>query len=208
MREVVSGKLHNENGRPTQATIAETLDRLAATDGLRQSSETFDQLRGMLNSYAATTTTDIGRIVVSDVDDYQTTIEIGANPVGSCQHYESGSFNEGLLGYFEPGVKIITVRNDNGGLIARAILRLAFDPDGSPAMVLEPTYTSQASNDIEGAVKDHAKAKAASMGIRLYGSRVGEGTSDRDPAPANCLLMATRIVSLDSMDRPASRRPS
>ena len=168
--EVASGKLHNEDGRPTQATIAETLDQLAAID-LGQSSETLVQLREMLDNYAAAATTDIGRIVVSDVDDYQTTIEIGANPVGSCQHYESGSLNQGLLGYFEPGVKIITVRNDNGGLIARAILRLAFGPDGSPAMVLEPTYASQASNDIEGAVKDHATAKAASMGLVLYNSR-------------------------------------
>ncbi len=172
--EVASGKLHNEDGRPTQATIAETLDKLAAID-LGQSSETLSQLREMLDNYAAAATTDIGRIVVSDVDDYQTTIEIGANPVGSCQHYESGSLNKGLLGYFEPGVKIITVRNDNGGLIARAILRLAFDRNGSPAMVLEPTYASQASNDIEGAVKDHATAKAASMGLVLYNSKSRPG---------------------------------
>ncbi len=174
--EVASGKLHNEDGRPTQATISQTLDKLAAID-LGQSSETLSQLREMLDNYAAAATTDIGRIIVSDVDDYQTTIEIGANPVGSCQHYESGSLNQGLLGYFEPGVKIITARNDNGGLIARAILRLAFDPDGSPAMVLEPTYTSQASNDIEGAVKDHAKAKAANMGLQLYSSGSSEKTT-------------------------------
>ena len=168
--EVASGKLHNEDGRPTQATISQTLDKLAAVD-LGQSSETLSQLREMLDNYAAAATTDIGRIVVSDVDDFQTTFEIGANPVGSCQHYKTGGFNRGLLGYFEPGVKIITARNDSGGLIARAILRLAFDPDGSPAMVLEPTYAAQASNDIEDAVKDHAVAKAASMGLVLYNSR-------------------------------------
>ena len=174
--EVASGKLHNEDGRPTQTTIAETLDKLAATDSLSQSSESFDQLRGMLDNYAVAAATDIGRIIVSDVDDYQTTLEIGANPVGSCQHYESGSLSKGLLSYFEPGVKIITVRSDNGGFIARAILRLAFDPDGSPAMILEPIYTSQASNDIESLVKDHAKDKAASMGMRLYSYGSGEDT--------------------------------
>ncbi len=131
----------------------------------------------MLNSYAAAATTDIGRITVSDVDDYQTTIEIGANPVGSCQHYQNGLFNQGLLGYFEPGVKIIAVRNDGGGLVARAILRLAFDPTGSPVMVLEPTYISQASNDIEDAVKKHATAKAANMGLVLYNSGSGEAAT-------------------------------
>ena len=165
--EVVANKLQNEAGRPTQATVDQTIERLAAAATPGQSADSFDQLQGAVSRYR-TVAEAVGRIEVSDVDEFQTTIEIGANPVGSCQHYQTGSHKQGLLGYFDANAKIIMVRNPGGGQIARAILRLASNQNGDPAMVLERTYSSQASGDIEAAVKAHAKAKANALGLNLY----------------------------------------
>ena len=165
--EIAAGYLFNEKGRPTKATIEGTLNEVVEQNGV-EAIEAFGQLQVMLDSYRNAASTDIGDIVVSDVDDFQTTLEIGANPVGSCQHYELGQFNNGLLGYFEPSVKIVGVRNDKNRLVARSVVRLTSDLEGNAAMVLEPTYMSQASDDIEQAIVSHAKAKAEKMGVQLY----------------------------------------
>jgi hypothetical protein len=165
--EVVSGVLFNEKGKPTKVTIEEALGEIVERYGV-EALDAFGQLESVLENFRNAATTDIGSITVSDVDDFQTTFEIGANPVGSCQHYELGRFNVGLPGYFEPSVKIISVQNDKGKLVARSVVRLASDGGGQPVMVLEPVYMSQASDDIEGAIKAHAKTKAESMGIQLF----------------------------------------
>lgn len=165
--EIAAGVLFNERGRPTRATIDGVLNEIIQQYG-GDALEAFEQLFTMLDNYRSAATTDIGNIRTSDVDDFQTTFEIGASPVGSCQHYELGQFNGGLLGYFEPGVKIITVKNENDKFVARAACRLAWDGEEQPVMVLEPVYMSQASNDIEGAIIAHAKAKADDMGVRLF----------------------------------------
>lgn len=165
--EVAAGVLFNEKGKPTKSTIEGSLNLIVERYGV-EAMEAFGQLATVLGNYRDASTTDIGNITVSDVDDFQTTFEIGANPVGSCQHYELGQYNTGLPGYFEPSVKIISVKNGKGKLVARAVLRLASDNDNQPVMVLEPTYMSQASDDIEGAILAHAKRKAHNMGIQLY----------------------------------------
>ncbi len=165
--EVAAGVLFNEKGRPTKATIDGTLNEIVERYGV-EAMEAFGQLDTVLENYRDAATTDIGSVTVGDVDDFQTTFEIGANTVGSCQHYELGQFNVGLPGYFEPSVKIISVKNEKDKLVARAVVRLASDENNQPVMVLEPVYMSQASNDIEGAIKAHAKTKANHMGIRLF----------------------------------------
>jgi hypothetical protein len=170
--EVTAGVLFNESGRPTRVTIDNSLNQIVERYGT-EAMEAFGQLQTVLENFREAATTDIGNITVSDVDDFQTTFEIGANPVGSCQHYELGQQNVGLPGYFEPSVKIITVRNEKNRLVARAIVRLAADDANQPVMVLEPVYTSQASNDIEDAIKTHAKTKANSMGIQLLREEKG-----------------------------------
>lgn len=170
--EVAAGVLFNEKGRPTKVTIQGALHAVIARFGA-EALGAFGQLETMLENYRKAATTDMGNIMVCDVDDFQTTFEIGARPGGSCQHYELGQFNVGLPGYFEPGVKIIGVKNENNKLVARAVVRLAFGQNEQAVMVLEPVYMSQASNDIEAAVMAHAKKKADMMGIQLLHTEKG-----------------------------------
>lgn len=73
---------------------------------------------------------------VEDNVDPKVALETDETPQRLCQHYETGGFNEGLIGYFDPEVKITVVRNGRGGIIARTINRLMQDEDGNPVLYL------------------------------------------------------------------------
>ena len=166
-KEVAEGVLYNEKGRPTKSTIEASLGDVMRQYG-EEAEESFEQLSSALSNYREASTTDIGRVTIEDTDDFQTTFEIGANPVGSCQHYEHGMYKRGLVGYLEPGVKVVTVRNERDKLIARSVARLGTGTEGEPVMILEPLYTAQASDDIREVLLHHAKAKAEAMEMALY----------------------------------------
>ncbi len=107
------------------------------------------------------------KLTCSDTSDPQITLEIGEKPVQSCQSYNYGQFNQCLLGYFDPNSKILCVKNHNGSIIARAILRLLPDNDGNPHIHLERIYTVSASQNIPKIMIDQALKKANQMGIPL-----------------------------------------
>lgn len=95
-------------------------------------------------------------------------IEVGANPVGSCQHYAHGSYNECLLGYSDPDTKIMVLRNEKGNLVARSIFRLLPDQDGNPALHIERIYSAVSGRGVQRSIYTHAYRKAQEMGIPLY----------------------------------------
>jgi hypothetical protein len=165
--EVAANRIFNDAGKPTKVTLDAVLNQVVEKNG-QIGLDALGQIQTVLDDFRDETDTDIGEVTIGDTDDFQTTIEIGANPVGSCQHYDQGMFKQGLVGYFDPGVKIITAHNQRGRFIARAAARLVSDSKGQPVMVLEPTYTSQASEDINNAIMQRAKAKAEAMGIPVF----------------------------------------
>ena len=117
---------------------------------------------------------------VEDTIDPKVTLEIGETPQRTCQHYESGMFNEGLIGYYDPEVKIIIVRNENGGIIGRSIMRLMQDENGDAILFIETIYFSVSSPTVRTMIEEHASKKAAEMGIELisnlpeFGSRLSD----------------------------------
>ena len=104
---------------------------------------------------------------VEDTIDPKVTLEIGETPQRTCQHYESGMFNEGLIGYYDPEVKIIIVRNENGGIIGRSIMRLMQDENGDAILFIETIYASVSRPTVRTMIEEHANKKAAEMGIKL-----------------------------------------
>lgn len=108
---------------------------------------------------------------VEDSIDPRVTLEIGAAPQRTCQHYETGEWNEGLIGYFGPDVKLLIVRNLKGGIIGRSVLRLMQDASGNPVLYTEPIYQSVASPQISKLLHEHAGRKADAMGVELHGIR-------------------------------------
>lgn len=119
---------------------------------------------------------------ITDKLDLGTYVRIGENPVETCQHYNSRSghadYNFGLLSYLsDPNVKIIQVFQENGAIIARAVMRLMEDESGQPQLFLERIYSSNSHHKVPEAVVSFAKEKAKKIGVGLYSNSV-EGNVD------------------------------
>lgn len=98
----------------------------------------------------------------------QTWIEIGEKPVRSCQHYDGGSYNAGLVGYTEPNVRIVVARNEKNSIVGRSILRLMATSEGQPALMLEPIYAAAAPAQVTHAIQTHARKIAALLGTSIF----------------------------------------
>ncbi len=110
------------------------------------------------------------KLAINDRVNLKTYIRIGEEPVESCQNYNSSSrFNSGLLSYVtDPNVKIIQLFDEGGRIIARSILRVLGDEEGTPQLFLERVYSTNPHHKIGESIRKFAKAKAAKMGVGLY----------------------------------------
>jgi hypothetical protein len=107
-----------------------------------------------------------GPFAIEDTNRSQTKIEIGSEPVESCQHYLNGVYNECLLGYFDPNIKIITLRRkETDTLYARAIARYLDTSNGSQALFMEYVYNSFPSPKIAKDFVAFVFKKAKLMGV-------------------------------------------
>lgn len=97
--------------------------------------------------------------------------EIGAKPVSSCQHYGHGSRNDCLLGYSEPGTKILILENEQGNIVARSVFRILSKTNGEPGGHTERIYASSASFGIARSIYTHASKKGELGKISIYTSR-------------------------------------
>jgi hypothetical protein len=115
-------------------------------------------------------------LAITDRTDIERGVKIGAEPVPSCQHYDSKSdYNLGLLAYLmDPNVKIIQVLDAQGKIIARSILRLLEDQYGRPQLFLERIYASNRHRAIDEAIVRFVQRKSVAMGVHLY-SHVSQG---------------------------------
>ena len=121
-------------------------------------------------------TTHVEELTVEDTIDPKVTLEIGATPQNTCQHYDTGMYNQGLIGYFGPEVKILIVRNSSGGIVSRSITRLMQDDNGQPVLYAEPIYSAISGHQVTAMLNDHIKQKAEAMGVEVRGS-LGDGKS-------------------------------
>lgn len=163
--EVSTGQLQLQPGKAPQKinTILEKLSKMAN----EEAKPVIENLGKLWNSFRSET----GRLqsyTALDTIDARTTIEIGETPVRSCQDYATGSMNAGLIGYTDPGVKIITVANSEGNLVARSVLRLLQTSNGDPVLMMEPIYRSVISSSVGKTAVNVALQKARAMGVRLF----------------------------------------
>ncbi len=78
---------------------------------------------------------------VEITDDFETTFRIGTCPTRSCQAFDIGSHNYGLMAYVANGLnKIAILRDPSGRVIGRRIVRLRMFSD--PILHLEDQYGS------------------------------------------------------------------
>jgi hypothetical protein len=180
--EVASGSLlsdPDENGkRKAQETLQSVLSELQT--------ELPEELRFIPNSVFALLedhAKENGQpevFIAEDTIDPKVTIEIGETPQRSCQHYANGSYNQGLIGYFGPEVKIMIVRNEKGGIIGRSITRLMQDENGQPVIYTEPVYKSVTSPQVTEIMQSHIREKAQKMGVSIFGALGSAGETPRE----------------------------
>ena len=164
LNQINAGKVQDEKGRDRD--IGDLLNRLSKNTpksyafiigSVEDTLENFrKQNSGVMN------------VSVVDTADLSTTIEIGAYPAASCQHFDGGVVNEALLGYTEPTTKLLVAKNDKGTPVARSVFRLMTNSEGQTSLHLENVYAAELSDGVISAILMAAHAKAQAMGVSLF----------------------------------------
>ena len=174
--EIQSRSVIDEKGAKTQSVdnLLDRIKKLMSKRELDQKTQlSVTNIGQIIDSYTSLNE-GVKNLSVEDTIDLQTTLEIGANPVGTCQNYATGVYRECLLGYTDPNTKIIVVREE-GRIIARSIFRLLEDTKGDPALHVETIYSQSPSPIITDLILSFADQKAADMGgIPLFVSKVSQ----------------------------------
>lgn len=171
--EIASGFFINEGkeGKNRGLSISATISELKSTSD-PDNRFIYETIETMIAN-AASLTGEKEDLVAVDSSDPRIWMEIGENPVASCQNYNEGSMNECLLGYTNPNTKILALYR-GGKLVARSILRLGSFGRGEPALHVERIYTAYPGEGITRAIYSRAKRKAEEMGVPVFISRVSQ----------------------------------
>ncbi|MCF7806534.1 MAG: hypothetical protein K9M13_02690, partial [Simkaniaceae bacterium] len=122
---------------------------------------------------------------IKDTDDPQDLFLSGTLVQGSCQRIDGDpGLNKCLMGYCLDGkIRMLALKDLNGKLKARAIVKLLIDHRKRPALYLERVYPAD-DPAIRKAFQEVLKEKAKAMGSKLYEGRGGEVlTSHGNRAP-------------------------
>lgn len=204
--EIASGFLINEGkegksrGVSIQGTISELRSQAAAENRF-----VYDAIETMIIN-AVASTGEKENLTAVDSSDPKVWIEIGENPVGSCQNYNGGSVNECLLGYTNPNTKILVLfRNEK--LIARSVLRLGQLSNGNPALHVERIYSAYPGEGVTRVIYARAKQKAEEMGVPVFvsaRSQTEQGNMEEAKGASGHILEPTE----ETLSFEASRAPT
>jgi hypothetical protein len=104
---------------------------------------------------------------VVDTDHAEDLFLCGTEVTGSCQRVDGHpELNKCLMGYILDGkVRLLAVKNRQGNILSRAILKILIDEKNQPVLFLERVYGDQSFTWDLAAMADK---KAQSMGIPLF----------------------------------------
>ncbi|NBO24682.1 MAG: DUF4116 domain-containing protein, partial [Chlamydiae bacterium] len=110
---------------------------------------------------------------IHDTEDPQDLLLSGTEVSGSCQNIAGNpGLNKCLMGYVLDGkVRVIAIKNAQGKIEARGILKLLVDKDNKPVLFLERIYPFR---QFELAIKELAKQKADQMHVPLFVNGQGQ----------------------------------
>lgn len=119
---------------------------------------------------------------------------------GSCQASDGGCMNESLMGYVMNGrCQMLVVRAPSGKIQSRAVLKIAFNSEEKPILMLEPVYSASErvkSTDTD-AIQAAAKELSWRMGIPIYASGRYPGAT---PCPPTKFFMLKSRAPLEYSD--------
>jgi hypothetical protein len=113
---------------------------------------------------------------IVDTDDFRDVFLCGTEISGSCQNVDYGSeLNVCLLGYLLHGqTRMVAIKDKEGVIQGRAMVRLVLNEKEEPALFLEPIYVKQAllNTPAAGALKmelaSFAMERAKTLGLPIY----------------------------------------
>lgn len=119
-------------------------------------------------------------ITVEEADHYMSLLNVGVEPVQSCQRWtEPTGFNKCLLAYVaDANKKVFYTRTKSGTTLARAVVRIVPSKKNVLTLLLEPVYSTTWSNDHAMALVSTVLEKAAKISEEL-GQPVRVGYTDR-----------------------------
>ena len=170
--EIAANALMDESGELKRGELTGYLKR--AEERFKDSAfaQDIQNVRVLLENAGAVSGKFAG-LRIEESDHPKTLLESGKYPAGSgsCQNYEgSVKYNRALLAYVaDADKKIVTVRSEDGTIVARAIVKLTYVDGKQPALFLEPTYTSvnKAGHDFDADFNRYLKEKAQEMGANV-----------------------------------------
>lgn len=107
----------------------------------------------------------------------------GTEVENSCQRVDgTANLNKCLLAYICDGKnKLIAIKNKEGSLQARAILRLLVDREGRPALFMEGIYPRIVSKSLKDALVATAMQEANRLGLQLYAVQLPQYIDENSP---------------------------
>lgn len=175
LRASVEGMLE---GRAPSTEFETALLRVLETP----SSETLDEVINLLHSAEAQLQTDLRALIpkkaqyaeamIVDTDDAQDMLLCGTEVEGSCQQITGNpSLNRCVTSLLLDGkYRMIAVKNREGQIIGRQLLRWMYTEDKKPALFLERHYGDPST---AAAIQMYAMARAKELALPLY--KVGKG---------------------------------
>ncbi len=168
--EVVSGYfLEGKDNKKKGESIQKVLEALKGSSEM-DNEFVYDFIESQLDAIHQQTEGS-QNLVCTDSSDPKIWLEVGEIPVGSCQSYDSGAFNQCLIGYTDPNSKILVLRNERGNIVGRSIMRLLETKDGDPTIHVETIYKSFPSLAVDRSIYTRASQKAQAMGIKCVVSK-------------------------------------
>lgn len=112
---------------------------------------------------------NIDELTVEESDSWIDLLLLGTEVINSCQSIiGDAEFNKALLGYLLDGkIKPMIVRNKEGKIVARAVMRILKDEKGNDVLFLERSYFRVNNPILRELLQKGATEKAARMGIPI-----------------------------------------
>jgi len=140
--------------------LSEHLNELSKID-----SEVYKKWSGLKEQFKPVDTNNKAFITDDPID----LLLIGTEIDNSCQHIEIGSMNRCLMGYVMDGKnKAVVIKNDEGRIIARSIIRLLIQDDTEVVMTKERLYKANGvSDNVEDELENMCIEYAKWLGVSL-----------------------------------------
>lgn len=169
--------LEDKDGKHRGDSLNDVLSELEE-NAFEEDKFVYGAVRDMIN-LSKSTTSEKQNLTCTDSSDPKVWLEIGENPVASCQSYIDGGHNDCLVAYTDPNTKILVLHNERGHIIARSIFRLLITNNGNPALHVERIYSTSTSKSVAKIIYARAYQKAREMDLSLL---ISEQSQDEDGA--------------------------